>query len=92
MFEIGDVVAIKIDNEGNIDAKSVGTISQILPAHERDSMKTITVVYKKPYNYNPWGVYAPKDIVKLTPRLVYHLWMLEDKWKYHENIVKKGNI
>lgn len=92
MFEPGDIVAVKIDDEGNIDAKSVGMIAKILPANEWDEAATIRVSYRKPYNYNSWGVHAPKNLVKLTPHMIYHLWGLEDKWKYHENIIKKGNI
>lgn len=87
MFEEGDIVAVRIDSE-YIDAKSVGQVTKVLPPSSYQNMRTVIVWHRRPYLYNQSGTYAPKNLVKLDAKLLYHLWCLESSWPIYENKAK----
>lgn len=87
MFNVGDIVAVKIDPDF-IDAKSVGQVARVLPPSSYPEMRTITVHHRRPYLYNQTGTYAPDELIKLDEKLLYKLWCLEAAWPHYENRVK----
>jgi hypothetical protein len=88
MFKEGDIVAVKIENSNDIDAKSVGQVAKILPPSSYPDMRTVMVYHRRPYLYNMTGTYSPKNLVKLDIQLLYKLWCLESAWPKYENKVK----
>lgn len=87
MFEVGDIVAVKFEQDF-IDAKSVGQVAKVLPPSSYPEMRTVTVQHRRPYLYYQTGTYAPRDLVKLDAKLLYKLWCLESVWPNYENKAK----
>lgn len=92
-LKIGDIVCAKTEN-GDLDVKTLGQITKILPKSEYEGMTVITVAhyYEGMNNRSGYTHYAPKDLSLLDTRILYHIMCLMPKWQYHENIIKKGTI
>ena len=83
-IEIGDVVCVRTES-GDMDVKTLGIVTHKLEKSSYEPMRVIEVRHHY-YELHGKKVFAPKELIKLTSRQVYHVMNLMGSWKHFENI------
>jgi hypothetical protein len=85
-IEVGDIVCAKTES-GDIDVKTLGIVAKKLDKSIYDDMRVIKVDFlypKKVTSFFP-GIYAPKELIKLNTKQLYHIMKCDSLFRVYAN-------